>query len=65
MKKWISVSEQVPDFNIKVGMKFEEDGVVRWESVGWVLENGIYSIKKTEGLTFNNSKPTHWGNIEK
>ena len=63
-KDWRLVSNELPEFNKSVRFKLETDGVLVWESNGWLLDCHIYSIKKTDGLTFKNGTPSHWRFID-
>jgi len=62
--KWIDLSKQKPEAGIKIKLaRFDVTDcgkVVVWESIGWMLKSGVFSVKWVLGLTYENSKPTHW-----
>jgi len=63
MENWKLISDEKPEYRKKVKFKLVENNNTVWESTGWILEsdkNDIYSIKMTDGLTYKNSKPSHW-----
>lgn len=60
MGDWKLISEEKPEYRKRVKFKLVENNNTIWESTGWLLKNNIYSIKYTNGITFNNSRPSHW-----
>ena len=63
MSHWIAISKQLPPVNERVKLKRElgNNDINRWESEGYILKGGTFSVKKVPEITsFENTKPTHW-----
>jgi hypothetical protein len=70
---WISIDKELPPIQTRVNIKRSElihDNMMEnviWESVGryhYLKDKIIWSIKAVQGLSFSNSKPTHWKYID-
>ena len=66
---WISLNQEKPEPLTKVRLSQIHIldwnlEVMNWETTGWFLPSGSWSVKASEGINLNNSKPTHWKNIE-
>lgn len=76
MSKWIMIKDRLPNEKERVELKrdftcgiggFTGHEKFEWQSNGFYRYKNdlvIWSIKSTEGLTFTNSKPTHWRKIK-
>lgn len=75
VKRWTPISYMLPPVKTKVELKrdlsvgvggYTGNEMLEWISVGkysYFDDRLIWSIKKVEGLTLNNSTPTHWRDI--
>lgn len=65
VKIWTPISYRLPPPKTKVQLKREIENL-EWISKGkysYFNDKVVWSIKKAEGLTLNNSTPTHWKDI--
>lgn len=58
--KWLNLQYAQPPRRIRIGLARYENGLLVWESTGWLLKGTTYSIEYVDGLTIENSHPTHW-----
>ena len=62
--KWINCKRELPPIKTRVELAYRPTGIggtcLGWESEGWMLKDGRFSIKYVQGLTYNNAHPTHW-----
>jgi len=64
---WLSLKNSKPPYNKTVKVAFIPSGpggnVEGWESKGWLLKSGYWSIKQAEGVV-KYQTPTHYKFIE-
>ncbi len=77
VKRWIPISYILPPVKTKVELKrdfsvgaggYTGNEILEWISVGhysYFNDKLIWTIKRADGLTLTNSKPTHWRDIQK
>lgn len=75
MKRWIPISYKLPPVKTKVKLKRDFSlgvgGYTGTEKLEWISKGKygyfndklVWSVKNAEGLTLNNSTPTHWKDI--
>lgn len=68
-ENYIDINKKKPPSKIKIRLvRYIYGGdcvglIKQWESTGWMLDSGLFSVKNVDGLTLSNSIPTHWKNL--
>jgi len=57
---WINLQDVQPPPKTRINLARYENGILIWETTGWLLKGTTYSVKYVDGLTISNSHPTHW-----
>lgn len=58
---WVKTQHHLPGIGVKVIVTRFVNGNFDWLSTGMVsTESGLWSVRIAQGLTLDNSIPTHW-----